>query len=339
MTRHLKLNFWTVQTLGWGIFTLTNFVTRWTEDGLTNQVILAVPIIFVLGMIITGFFRWFIRRRRWYTKPLGRILLHLMWAVPVLAFCFAFLVVLPGAIMDDWSGTVSEFFTERLLGSWLSSCIILFGWSGLYFAYHFFLKFREAEVQRWKIQAVLHESRLNALKSQVNPHFLFNSLNSLSALIDIDTGRAKQFVDDLSASYRYLLQASEQPLVPLSTELGFLKSYFNLLKTRHGEGVQLDIELPDNFPDLQIPPLTLQLLVENAVKHNMVSTQKPLIIKICSEKNNGLAVSNNVQKKSTAVQSTKTGLANITEKYRLLGKPSVEIVETPAEFKVCIPLL
>lgn len=183
------------------------------------------------------------------------------------------------------------------------------------------------------------EAQFRSLKDQVNPHFLFNSLNSLSSLIRLDPEKAEEFVEELSAVYRYLLRSNEQELILLEDELRFIQSYLVLLKTRFGEGFSINFRIFPEHADWLIPPLTLQLLVENAVKHNVISAHKPLVVEIFTTESDRLHVHNNFQKKSRSVQSSKVGLANIQNKFKLLRQPEPEIEQTENEFKVIVPLI
>jgi sensor histidine kinase YesM len=204
-----------------------------------------------------------------------------------------------------------------------------------------------AAFERWK--ATLFEteqlkkenlkSQLQSLKNQINPHFLFNSINSLSSLIAEDPGQAEKFLDEMSKVYRYLLRNNEDNLIPLSMELQFIYSYFHLLKTRYGEGIGLSVTVSDASKALFIPPLTLQILLENAVKHNMILKKKPLIIEIMCMDDETLIVKNNLQRKTSMVLSNKVGLENIAAKYMLLNQPEILIVEENNEFVVKVPLI
>lgn len=182
------------------------------------------------------------------------------------------------------------------------------------------------------------QHQLDTLKSQINPHFLFNSLNSLSMLIHDNPRQAETFVDEISSVYRYLLRANDQELTSLSRELQFIKSYFQLLKTRYGMGIDLHVLVDEDQLYRRIPPLTLQLLVENAVKHNVILPESPLVVEILT-RGTSLIVQNNLQRKNTAVPSNKVGLANIATKYRLLGQPDISIREDAGRFVVTLPLL
>jgi sensor histidine kinase YesM len=209
---------------------------------------------------------------------------------------------------------------------------------GIYEAIYFFHKWREAFVEAEALKQANLQSQLDSLKSQINPHFLFNSLSSLSCLIADDSERAEKFVDELAAVYRYLLKTNEKELTTLSKELKFIQAYYHLLKTRFGRGILLEIEVENNCLEYLLPPLTLQILVENAVKHNSILADHPLVIRIYTESDN-LVVVNNVQKKHSLIESDKTGLSNIVAKYRLLKQRRINIRQTEGKFEVIIPLI
>jgi two-component system, LytTR family, sensor kinase len=189
--------------------------------------------------------------------------------------------------------------------------------------------------ERLEHERIKAENR--SLREQVNPHFLFNSLNTLSELV-MDNPQAEMFVDKLASVYRYLLQNNQNDLCLLESEMRFAKSYFHLLETRHGSAVRLEVHVEPNAMTKQLPPMTLQLLIENAIKHNAISIQEPLTIRIHSQGNN-LVVENNIRKRSGNILSGKVGLSNIITKYKLLGKEEVQIFHDAENFKVEIPLL
>ena len=182
------------------------------------------------------------------------------------------------------------------------------------------------------------QGQYDTLKGQVNPHFLFNSLNSLAGLIKKKPQLATYFVDEMAYVYRYLLKSNEHNKVTLKEEMKFAKAYFHLLRTRFEDGIQLETDLPENGQDGYIAPLTLQILIENAAKHNIVSKSSPIIIRITLE-GNYIVVKNNVRKKNSLIETTRTGLANIVSKYKLLGASEVEVLEGTADFTVKIPVL
>jgi LytS/YehU family sensor histidine kinase len=182
-------------------------------------------------------------------------------------------------------------------------------------------------------------SQFESLKAQVNPHFLFNCLNSLSSLISQNPAKAEDFVDEMSNVYRYLLRTNENGLVTIETEIHFIRSYYHLQKTRFGEAIVLDIRLSDENMETLIPSLTLQMLLENAVKHNSLRKTAPLRIEIFNREGY-IIVRNNIQAKSKKyIISTKIGLQNIASKYQLINKSDILISNDGQYFEVSLPLI
>ena len=198
-------------------------------------------------------------------------------------------------------------------------------------------QFRLKSEQLEKQQLV---SEIALLKTQVNPHFLFNSLSILSSLVRVDPDLSEKFIDQLSRSYRYILEQKDQPLVTLRTELTFIESYTFLLRIRFENKFNVHIDLPEQILDkYKIPPLTLQLLIENAVKHNRMSVSEPLNLTVTVEEDKMLVIKNNLQPRSTPSMSTGVGLQNIMNRYALMTKFPVWAGEADEQFVVRIPLL
>jgi sensor histidine kinase YesM len=182
---------------------------------------------------------------------------------------------------------------------------------------------------------VMYES----LKQQLNPHFLFNSLTSLSSLIQsADKKTAAAFLNNLSKTYRYILKSRDAETVSLADEIKFAESYINLQMTRFEKGFDVQINVPENFYHRKIVPVTLQNLIENAIKHNVIDEDTPLLVQITAE-DDYLVVSNNLQKKKFVETSNKQGLANLQSLYRYLSSHPVIIEETGQTFSIKIPLL
>lgn len=208
-------------------------------------------------------------------------------------------------------------------------------YEGRYLYHQWWTTYYEAE----QLKKENLQSQLDSLKAQINPHFLFNSLSTLSSLVNEDPKRAEWFIDELASVYRYLLQTNEQSLTTLEQEVQFCVAYFNLLKTRFGQGIELELTIDEQHYTFLLPPLTLQLLIENAVKHNVISPTHPLIIRIYTDEVNNLYVLNTLHKKQHVVPSNQTGLNNIAQKFRLLNQPEVVVRQTPECFQVMIPLI
>jgi sensor histidine kinase YesM len=203
----------------------------------------------------------------------------------------------------------------------------------------FFERWREVVDEAEQLKKENLQSQLEGLKGQVNPHFLFNSLNSLSSLISDDPAKAEKFLDEMSKVYRYLLRTNEDGLTTLQAEMDFIYSYFHLLKTRYGDGLNMTTNIDERFMIYQVPPLTLQMLVENAVKHNMILKDSPLQIMILTTNSGKLIVSNNLQRKDRMVASNKVGLTNIVKKYRLMKQEEIMVRDDGKDFAVIVPLI
>jgi sensor histidine kinase YesM len=203
----------------------------------------------------------------------------------------------------------------------------------------FFEKWRKLVDESEQLKKANLQSQLEGLKGQVNPHFLFNSLNSLSSLIGDDPDKAEKFLDEMSKVYRYLLRTNEDGLTTLEAEMQFIHSYFHLLKTRYGDSLSMEVLIDERYSGYLIPPLTLQMLVENAVKHNMLLRDSPLKILIMTTNSGRLVVSNNLQRKDRMVSSNKVGLTNIVNKYRLMKQEEITVRDDGKEFAVVVPLI
>ncbi len=218
------------------------------------------------------------------------------------------------------------------------SITISFFFATIYEGITYFGKWKEAISEAEELEKLTLESQFRSLQNQLNPHFLFNSFNVLSSLISESPRRAEDFVDELSNVYRYLLRSNEQELATVADELRFIRSYFHLLETRHDTGISLEIIVNKGVLDKKLPTLALQVLVENAVKHNEISPEKPLKVEIL-ESGHALLVRNNMQRKSTKPLSNQVGLENLRERYHLLGVVGFEVMEDGKVFSVSLPMV
>lgn len=195
---------------------------------------------------------------------------------------------------------------------------------------------RQKEVEYERLQKENLAIQYEVLKAQINPHFLFNSFNILNSLINKNTSRASDFIHDLSDIYRYILTYNTSNLVSVREETDFLTKYINILTIRFDRGLKIVIDINEQDLQKQIIPMSTQLLLENAVKHNKISDEEPLTIDIRCDGEN-IIVTNNINKR-TVVDSTSIGLHNLKEKYILLNLPPIEVCSTSKQFIVKIPL-
>lgn len=260
------------------------------------------------------------------------------------------------AIFDVWTYSLVpalglRFSWEAVRPIWVlglvfdvSLCVAL----SLFYSYS---QWSRDQTEDEQLQRQALQRQYDALKGQLNPHFLFNSLNSLSVLIGDDPERAERFVDQLAKVYRYLLQAGRQTdepdaggqaeLVTLQAELDFIAIYAELLEVRFGKSLR--IERPTRVGPVQalllVPPLTLLTLLDNAIKHNAMSVEEPLVVRISLILIDWLEVRNNRQPKTILLKTGQAGLSSLTAKYRLLSEEPVSVEATDAFFRVRLPLL
>jgi PAS domain S-box-containing protein len=200
-------------------------------------------------------------------------------------------------------------------------------------------KLTEVNTQLIMVQKESLQSQFDVLKQQVNPHFLFNSLNVLTSLIKLDPDLAEKFSENLSKVYRYVLENKDNELVDLKTELQFLDAYILLLNIRFIDKLRVNINIPDNRMNDLIIPLAMQLLIENAIKHNVMSKSVPLTIEIFIDNDNFLNIVNNLNERPSQLISTGIGLKNIENRYLLLNNTKPVFEKTPASFIARVPLV
>ena len=199
-------------------------------------------------------------------------------------------------------------------------------------------QYASGQIESVKLARRQYQLQFEALKSQLSPHYLFNCFNTISSLIYTNPEDAEIFIRKLVQTYQYILNTRDERLVSLSRELEFVRAYNYLLKIRYPDELFIHVDIPENVLDTQIPPLALQMLIENAVKHNDLSDQNPLNIKIHLDKQHLLTVSNTRHEKRLKEHSFNIGIDNIKKRYGFFTERSIEIINGEL-FKVCLPLL
>jgi LytS/YehU family sensor histidine kinase len=199
-------------------------------------------------------------------------------------------------------------------------------------------RLKKSELQAEQLKKESIEAQFEVLRNQINPHFLFNCFNVLSSLVYKDADTSAKFIAQLSNVYRYLLYNQEKKIVQLKEELSFIDSYLFLLKIRFGDNIEIENSIDTESQDLYVAPAVLQMLIENAIKHNVVSRKNPLHVRINSI-NGFIVVTNNLQEKEMKEESTQIGLRNIQNRYEFLSNEKVLIEKSEKEFKVSVPLL
>lgn len=232
-----------------------------------------------------------------------------------------------------------SYFDEGFKANLLKNVITTFSVGALYEAGYFFEQWKRQNIEIEHVKSQQLRAELNVLKNQISPHFLFNSLNTLATLIEENPTQASKFTQKLSQVYRYILQFKDQEVIKLKAELEFVEAYIYLLKMRFENSLSVSISIEPNLHEKYVAPLTIQILVENAVKHNVVSLSKPLILDIYSENGKSLIVRNNLQRRTQGVESLNTGLENIKQRYKYLNEREIDIIETREHFLVALPLI
>lgn len=289
----------------------------------------ALMVIFpILGWIFNRVWVW------WEKTAMFR-----RWKHPYVIFSVLFVIISSLALLGLATPT---FFMDDADDVWvvlMSSVVFVFIVVAIELFWILLKNRRELEVQNEQLLRNEEMSKYQALMNQMNPHFLFNSLNVLSYLVYKDPKKAEQFIEELSQMYRYILQLNEAYLVPLKKEVEFIDSYMFLQKIRHPSHLTFETDISDESFQKYIPPLTLETLVENAIKHNIIDAETPLHIKLSSQ-NGHLIVENNIQPRNeTEVQSNHIGLQNLTEKFQILKTELPEFYVKDGQFVARIPLV
>jgi two-component system, LytTR family, sensor kinase len=254
---------------------------------------------------------------------------------------FTFIVTVSVGLIALYLGALSSYDSKLLsikLFLMFSFRINLFlNVINIIFLYISQLKKTQSEAEKFK--KISAQAQLQVVKNQINPHFLFNNLNVLSALIAKNSDASIEFVNQFAKVYRYVLQSQEKELVELGDELDFIDAYKYLMKKRFEEGFDIIINIDATLRNNQIIPVALQMLIENALKHNITSKKFPLIIEITNEGFEKLVIKNNLQKKPVSYSdSTQIGLSNIAKRYAFFGEAKIEIESTSNHFTVKLPL-
>jgi sensor histidine kinase YesM len=270
------------------------------------------------------------------TYSLKRIIVGFVSSFFLSLFAIFLLRIFLEVILDQKS--ITEFLANENLTDYIESSIITFIVLLGFHSLHFYRVYNENRVKEQKIIAGAASAKFESLKNQIDPHFLFNSLNVLSSLIEENPDNAQRFTTSLSKIYRYVLEQKDKELVSVEDELAFAKTYMNLLKMRFENSLFYELPTQGINPEAKVVPLSLQLLLENTVKHNVVSEQRPLHIRIFIE-GDYLAVQNDFQKKEVLQDRQGVGLQNIVSRYGIITKRKVLVEQNTETFTVKIPIL
>ncbi len=305
---------------------------------------------YLLSEISIWVTHWLNRPLPWEQKPLLRFVTQFLTLTVASVATIWVLIKLTTSLADPaYQLTELDELSIRqtfVFGSLMALCI-----NGIHTGEYFFDRWRSLMIEAEQLKRESLEARYEALKHQLDPHFLFNNLNTLTYIVEEDPKQAVDFIEKLALVYRYVLQKREQPLVSLADELTLARSHLYLLEKRFGTSLCVDIRIADTYLNWRLPPLTIQMLLENAVKHNIINSVQPLSIRLHTNHAAQLLVSNNKQRRivhpdpmpgqssDQKDQPDGVGLRNIHNRYVLLGEHPPQIMDTSESFSVTLTLI
>lgn len=319
-------NFWKAQLIGWGIMSLTNLMVQALAGVQMPYLLSNFLLPFVLGIGVTSAYRYLIKYRKVQVNNLGDLTLWVL--VSTIVLLVGFLVSL---YLATWALMPIKLNLVRILNNGIIFGIVLLCWNMIYFCVQYFNRWSQAEVEKWKLVAEMKEAQLGALKSQVNPHFVFNTLNNIRALIREDSEKARDMLLNFSDLFRYSLQKTQEDQVPLADEIEIVRQYLELVSIQYEDKLRYEIEMNPQVSQLPIPPMMLQLLVENAIKHGISQFNNggEVLVKVnqapgflhLEVRNTG-----SLQISSSLGQKLGVGLKNIRERLAILynGQASLQ---------------
>lgn len=333
-TMNRKQYYWIFQLFGWTVYSFLYLVFTLTQPETSFLEYVSLYLYILVGFLLTHGLRWYIKKSRWIDFGLLKLGLSIIAA--------SFIV---GSIYSaTYFAQLGFFFPEKttevykpvvLIVGTINICIVIFIWQILYFGAHYVMSLKSFEVEKWRFEAEAKEAQLNSLKSQLNPHFIFNSLNSVRALILIDPVLAQEMITKLSNMMRYTLQSHNKELVSFEDEMMIVDDYLNLEKIRFEDRLTIEQHIDSNTLTAKVPPMIVQTLVENAIKHGISNLVKGgnLVIKAqILDKNLHISIQNPgiLSENSNKLESTKTGIKNSTDRIKLLfgNKGSLTIENT-----------
>ncbi len=285
-----------------------------------------------LNAFLNGLFDW---KKSFSLRLLSGIILGTATALAI-AYGFAWITIkLNSAASFD---EITTNYSEAAIKLAIIALITVMIYSIIYLALFSYNQYAVVQIETVKHERKQLKLQFDALKSQLSPHYLFNCLNTISSLVYKDPDAAETFIRRLALTYQYILTTNKEKLVSLAEEVEFVKSYYYLLKVRYENSFDLNIDLPQEILTSKVPPLTLQILVENAVKHNVFSKEEPLEVDIVSEEQKFLKVSNTKTARPSSVSSFKVGLENIRKRYKFFTNSTISI-EDAEKFTVRLPII
>ncbi len=307
-----------------------------TWQGELENLLVHFMFAFPLTLVNGYFFHFLGERYTWEKQPQKRLWIGAIGSI--ILTMITLVIIRLTLVVGIYGKPLNLFIQDEKLSFYIVGFIITLIASLFFHAFYFYKELQKQKITEQKIIAGTASAKFAALKNQLDPHFLFNSLNVLTSLIEENPRMAQKFTTSLSKVYRYVLEQKDKELVTVDEELKFARTYMTLVQLRFEDSIVFDIPDQASNPEAKVVPLSLQILLENTIKHNVVMPQKPLHIKIY-EKDNFLVVENNLQPKEIIKQSSGVGLGNVQQRYALLTKRKFSVYKTKDAFVAELPIL
>ena len=320
----LKL-YWIFQALGWGVFfIIQTAVASYLVKEVSTLIVFRFFNVTLVGFLLTHFYRQYIKRKKWLSFTLTNLAFRVVFAAIILAVLWAVIVLPINSFYFPMENDqdLDAFFILVLT---MNLTFVMLSWSLIYFVFQLFVNFKQSEIEKWRLEAAVKDAELIALKSQVNPHFIFNSLNNIRSLVIENPEKAREMITHLSGLLRYSIQFNNKEKVTLEAELEIVQNYLNLESIQFEDRLEYKLEVKPETMDMMIPPMAIQLLVENAIKHGISTLPGGGRVHIRSSlENNVLLVEViNTGQLKHGINGTGIGLKNASERLKLLfGKLS-----------------
>lgn len=341
--------YWSAQIGGWLMFAMLSVLAAYAENPaqMNNRFWLALILMITAGLLISHVMRLVLLRFDWLELKFGPLVPRILLASFISALCFVLLIELSSLIINQtafWgeNSFLSNLQTLSFVIDVVGSTLLFILWNAIYFTYHFFRKSITQELYNLQLQASQHEIELKTLRAQLNPHFLFNAMNSIRALIDIEPAKAKQSVTSLSSLLRNSLVLGRNEFISLAEELQIVKSYLDLEKIRFEERLEIEWKIDERINYFLVPPFMLQTIVENAIKHGISKTMEGglILVETKKEVNGSICL---IVRNTGILQTDKDsgiGIENTVRRLDLLykGKATIELIQE-REFVVCSILI
>ncbi|MFT5920817.1 MAG: two-component system LytT family sensor kinase [Flavobacteriales bacterium] len=312
--------YWACQIVGWGILVTGNIVNLVLQGYITSQIIFSLFGVFVFGIAISHVFRGLVKHWKWTELGVLQLFPRVITASISTSLVYTICEGSVNSFLPDTGESILTFSDWSFVIQTLNFSILFFVWSALYFTIHYFQYMRKSEIRNLELRALNTEIELNNLRNQLRPHFMFNSLNSIRALINDDPENAKEAVTTLSSILRNTLLLGRHERIPLHNELDLVQRYLRMEQIRFEERLNVNYAIPAELGDFPVPPLMLQTLAENAVKHGIARLTNGGLIEIIGARNGDkieLTIINDGQL-TTSTNGTSTGLVNTKNRLSLL---------------------